>query len=86
MNPVYNTLCAVLEEAHLLTHDAAKQLATHMQTNIHQSKYEDAVEMVKKISRNVDQYVEEPWSAKVSALEARVRELEDKLSKPKVKK
>lgn len=84
MNPVYNTLCAVLEEAHLLTHEAAQKLATHMQNNIHQSKYDDALEMVKEISRHVDKYEVEPWKARLASLEARVKELEKPLEKKKL--
>lgn len=83
MNPVYNTICAVLEEAHLLTHDAAAKLAVHMQNNIHQSKYDDAVNMVKKVSREVERFVDEPWLEKIHALEVRVSELEAKLPKKK---
>lgn len=86
MNPVYNTLCAVLEEAHLLTHEAAEKLATHMQNNIHQSKYADAVNMVKKVSRTVDSFVDEPWLDKIRSLERKVADLEASAKKAPQKK
>ena len=80
MNPIYNTFCAVLEEAHLLTHDAAAKMATHMQNSIHQSRYEDAVEMVQKVSQEVKQFVDEPWLGDIARLERRVAELETQLA------
>jgi heme oxygenase len=79
MNPIYNTFCAVLEEAHLLTHEAAAKLATHMQNNIHQSRYEDAVRMVQVVSKDVKQFVDEPWLAEIARLESRVKALEAKV-------
>jgi hypothetical protein len=85
MNPIYNTFCAILEESHLITHEAAAKLATHMQNNIHQSRYEDAVLMVKKASNDVKQFVDEPWLSDIARLERRVSELESQL-KPKVAK
>lgn len=75
MNPVYNTLCAALEEAGVLTHEAAQKLARHMQTHIHQSDYEDALRMVREVSRGVDDFADRTLEKRVGALE-----------KPKTKK
>jgi hypothetical protein len=86
MNPIYNTICAVLEEAHLITHDAASKLATHMQNNIHQSRYDDALLMVKKASGDVEKFVDEPWLGDIARLENRVAELEEKLQAKVAKK
>lgn len=86
MNPIYNTICAVLEEAHLLTHDAAEKLATHMQNNIHQSRYEDALKMVRKSSAEVKQFAHEPWTGDIALLEHRIAKLEGQLEAKVVKK
>lgn len=81
MNPVYNTLCAALEEAGVLTHDAAQKLARHMQTHIHQSDYEDALEMVKEVSRKVDNFADKTLHEAHEGLSKRVEQLESVASK-----
>lgn len=86
MNPIYNTICAILEEAHLITHEAAEKLATHMQNSIHQSRYEDALVMVQKASNDVKQFVDEPWLGDIARLERRVAELEGQLEAKVAKK
>lgn len=86
MSPVFNTICSVLEEAHLLTHEAAEKLATDMQTSIHQASYGDALHMVKEVARDVGQFTDEPWAQRIEYLEARVKELEAKFENRSPKK
>lgn len=86
MGPVYNTFCAILEEAHLITHEAASKLATSMQGGIHQSRYEDALAMVQKATDDVKQLADEPWLGDIARLERRVADLENQLQAKVAKK
>jgi hypothetical protein len=83
MNPIFNTLMAILHKAELLTPEAAEKMAVKMQGSIHQSKYSDAVLMVEDVSDNVDHFVAEPWNNKIAGLEARISKLEKLLTKKK---
>lgn len=81
MNPVYNTICAVLEEAGLLTHEAAQKLAKHMQSNIHQSDFEDALKMVQQVSRKIDDFADKSLHEAHDVLESTVESLTKRVDK-----
>lgn len=83
MNPIFNTLMAVLQKANLLTPQAAKKMAIKMQNSIHQSNYEDAVRMVEEVCDDVKSFVAEPWLERISVLEEKIAKLEKGLTKKK---
>lgn len=77
----FNTVVAILERAKLITSEAAKKLSSELSTQIHQSNYESAVQMVKDVEAKLKDIplVSEPWILEIKKLERRIEELEAKL-------
>ena len=71
-----NTVLAILERARLITPEAGTKLSKELQSGIHQSRYEDAVAMVKEVENKISKLVDEPWNTDVAKLELRIKNLE----------
>lgn len=91
-----NTTLVLLVRLKLLTEDAGRHLSGELQSKIHTSRYDDAVQMLDGVLKNLEEkdkkVLAEPWMAHIRKLEEKldtalseIENLKKELAKPKSK-